>query len=143
MNTFTTDLVLPLRVKCPKRGSKIAKEHVAVVLLSSMPGCQPCTKSSGYSTVTQTPSDAESFWAVAGIWAGSSQVLILSSSAALPLVLPLQHVPVLLEALTKGVEGLREQFQSGTDLIIAPHLLSSHPALILCPRDLVLFGLAG
>lgn len=85
----------------------------------------------------------QSFWAVAGIWAGSSQVLILSSSAALPLVLPLQHVPVLLEALAKDVEGLHEQFQSGTDLIIAPQLSSPHPALRLCPRDLVLFGLAG
>lgn len=33
------------------------------------------------------PSDTESCWAAAGIWAGSSQLLVLSSAAALPLVL--------------------------------------------------------
>lgn len=41
-------------------------------------------------------------------------------AAALHLVLPLQHAPMLLEVLSKDLEGLHEQFQSGTDLVIGP-----------------------
>lgn len=39
-------------------------------------------------------------------------------AAPLHVVLPLQHVPVLLEMLDKDLKGLPEQFQSGADLVI-------------------------
>lgn len=41
-------------------------------------------------------------------------------AAALHLVLPLQHVPMLLEVLAKDLEGLPGQFQSGTDMVKPP-----------------------
>lgn len=78
---------------------------------------------------------------VAGIWAGDASraylvLFCMPVAAALHLVLPLQHDPVLLEVLAKDLEGLLEQFQKGTDLVISS-------SLILCPRDLFLSGLAG
>lgn len=56
-------------------------------------------------------------------WDASRAYLVLFCmpvAAALHLVLPLQHAPMLLEVLSKDLEGLHEQFQSGTDLVIGP-----------------------
>lgn len=48
-------------------------------------------------------------------------------AAAVHSVLPLQHAPVLLEVLAKGLEGLLERFQSGTDLVISSPSLDALP----------------
>lgn len=137
MNTTPTDLLLSLRVKCPKRDSKITKGHIGVFSPFFHARLSAPRKELRVKHSYPDPQQHREF--SAGIWAGSSQVLVLSSSAALPLVLPSQHVPVSPEALTKSVEGLHQQFQSESDLIIAPHF---PPTPCLDTRDLVLPGLA-